>query len=90
MLEEFLGRKRTLAWKQLIVATAGAWFGGTVLTLVDVWAGAIAGALAGAAAIYLGFLYKPTVTEPRKEAVPPGETAKKAASVVREPPTREA
>lgn len=72
------------------MVTAGAWFGGTVLALVDVWAGAIAGALAGTAAIYLAFLYKPKVTEPRKSAVPPGETAKNAGPVVREPPTREA
>lgn len=59
MLEGLLGKSRSLKMKELIVATAGAWFGGTVLTLVDVWAGAITGALAGAAAIYLGFFYKP-------------------------------
>lgn len=90
MIDGFLARKRSMAFKELIVATAGAWFGGTVLTLVDVWAGAIAGAIAGAAAIYLGFLYKPKVTEDGKKVVPPEETMSKSPSVVRDPPTREA
>ena len=90
MFNGILARHRDMKWKELIVLSAGAWFGGTVLTLMDVWAGAIAGALAGAAAIYLGFIYKPKVTEPKEKAVPPGETTQKSHSVVRDPPMREA
>lgn len=79
MFNGFLAKERSMKFKQLIVATAGAWFGGTVLTLVDVWAGAITGALAGAAAIYLGFLYKP---KPRERAVPESDAKDKEFSRV--------